>query len=534
MITKTVKELIENHVTFSLEGLDRLYLNAYVPILQTEAGVAYYFRECHNKRVASTILMAPMTQRFVELLKAFIQSNKLDVVRFKSGQRKDDVTQHYLQQYPNKIGLLYAGVAQEKFNTFRTTKERDEQTGQSRAKIYRSSVMCNQYYFYLVDEEFGPLFIKMASYFPYTMRICMNGHEYLKQQLKKEGIAFEALDNGLFSCANPKRAQAIMDQLNEQTIEATVRKWLKILPSPFTQADHDFGIHYDLSMLQAEFALTQVFDKPRHGRAFFEEVIREHIDLGRPENVSLIFNRRVTKRTPTRCCTRVITHDVIPSLNVSYKYSKIKQYFKCGKALRTETVINNPRDFHIGKRLCNFSTLRAYGLETNRRLLDVQKLSQDCLSGGEIFEELVNPIVVEKQRASALKFGDERVMTLLAALSIFSFQVEGFTNKMLRTVMATLLGKNKEGFSQGKMSYDLRRLRLRGYIVRETGTQRYRVTEKGLRISFFISKFHHRLINPTFGNINDAILPNEHSVILNVKQLNRVINNMIDEIKFAA
>jgi len=533
MVSKTVSELIEGHVTLSIEGLDRIYLNGYVPVLQTPQGVAYYFNKCHNKPIPSTALMAPMTERFVKSIEDFIKSNEVDRVRFEAKQRKDEVTQEYLRQHPNKIGLLYVGVAQEKFTTLRTRKEQNKETGQSRATLYRSSVMCNQYYFYIADEDFGPLFIKMASYFPYTLRICMNGHEYLKRQLKKERIMYESLDNGILSCENPKRAQTIMNQLNENKIEKVIRKWLDKLPTPFTKKDIDFGIHYDLSILQAEFSLTQVFNKPNHGRQFFEGVIKEHLDLGRPENISLIFDRRVTRRTNTQCSTRVITQEVIPSLNISYKYSKIKQYFKCGKALRTETVINNPRDFGIGKRLCNFSALREYGLQTNRRLLDVQKLSQNCLVGAKVFEELVNPIVVDQQRVAALKFGDERAMTLLLAISIFSLHISGFSNKMLRENIAILMGKNKNQFSQGQMTYDLRRLRMHGLIVRKSGTQCYDVTEKGLQVSFFISKFYQRLINPSFGKNSRKLIPNNKQIISTMEKLDRAMNDMIDNIKFS-
>jgi hypothetical protein len=105
--------------------------------------------------------------------------------------------------------------------------------------------------------------------------------------------------------------------------------------------------------LQAEFSLTQVLDRPAAGRLFFEEIIRENFDIGRPSHVQLIFGRRVNTRTPGRFRTRVITEGVIPSLHVDYKSSRIKQYFKLNCALRTETTINNTRDFRIGKRLKN-------------------------------------------------------------------------------------------------------------------------------------------------------------------------------------
>ncbi|HEX9621422.1 MAG TPA: hypothetical protein VF989_14865, partial [Polyangiaceae bacterium] len=85
------------------------------------------------------------------------------------------------------------------------------------------------------------------------------------------------------------------------------------------------GYRYDISIVQAEFSLTQVLDRPVLGRIPFEDVIRENLDLGRPGRVQLIFDRRVTKKTPGRFRTRVITDGVIPSLHVDYKKSHIKQ-----------------------------------------------------------------------------------------------------------------------------------------------------------------------------------------------------------------
>ena len=198
-----------------------------------------------------------------------------------------------------------------------------------------------------------------------------------------------------------------------------VRKWFARLPNPFTAADQAAGYRYELSILQAEFARTQVFDRPLSGRHLFEEIIRENLDLGRPEQVSLIFERRITRRTPGRFSTRVITQGVTPSLHISYKSTKIKQYFKEERALRTETTINNSRDFAIGRRLPNLPALRAIGFAANRRVLAVEKISQDCQLGEAVFDQVNRPQVVNGQRASALAFGDGRVMALFQALCLF-------------------------------------------------------------------------------------------------------------------
>ena len=212
------------------------------------------------------------------------------------------------------------------------------------------------------------------------------------------------------------------------------------LPHPFTAADRKAGYRYEISILQAEFSLTQVLDRPLTGRVFFEEVIRENLDIGRPNQVQLIFDRRVSRRTPGRFRTRVITEGVVPSLHIDYKNTRIKQYHKEGRALRTETTINNTRDFSIGKRLKNLPALRQIGFRANRRLLDVQKISHDCSIGEDAFNHVVRPIQVDGQRASALRFGDPRVQALFAVLAVFSLQPRGFTNAELRALLAQMLG----------------------------------------------------------------------------------------------
>jgi hypothetical protein len=291
--------------------------------------------------------------------------------------------------------------------------------------------MVNHYYFYCVDEDFGPFFLKICSYFPYNAKLCINGHEYLKRQLAKRGVPFEALDNGIKSCADPKLLQRLSDGLTAEKIDRLLRKWLRRLPHPFPSRDRASGYRYNLSILQAEFSLTQVLDQPVTGRIFFEEVIRENLDIGRPSQVSLIFDRKLNRRTPGRCRTRVITNGVVPSLHVDYKKSRIKQYHKEEDALRTETTINDTRDFGIGRRIENLAELRKIGFAANRRLLDVQRISHDCFIGEAAFQDLQKPVSVGEQRAAALRFADPRVQALLQVLLLFLLVQGTFTHKDL-------------------------------------------------------------------------------------------------------
>jgi hypothetical protein len=475
-----------------------MYLNAYVPKLQYELGVVGFFRKHQGYAFASSALMEPITKRFIAAIEQFVRQWDVPLITFAKGQRKDDVAATYRARFAGEEGLLFVGKAQEKARVFRTEKRRNPETGQPYPWIVRASALVNHYYFYGIDRDFGPFFLKFCSYFPYTAKLCINGHEYLKRQLAQEGIGFEALDNGLLSCADPARAQAICDGLSADHIDALFRKWLAILPHPYTAEDRQAGYSYDLSILQAEFSLTQVLDRPLTGRIFFEEVIRENLDLGRPDQVQLLFGRRVTKRTPGRFRTRVITEGVTPSLHVDYKHSRIKQYHKEGRALRTETTINDTQDFAIGKRLLHLPALREIGFSANRRLLAVQRTSQDCTMDEDHFQQANQPRQVGNQRASALHFADPGVQAIFSVLALFCLLPRGFTNREFRERLAPLLGVPLRTLTPGRTSYHLRRLRLHGLIERQPHSHRYRVSAQGLRTVVFSTRAYNRLLRPGF------------------------------------
>ncbi len=500
-IPRSVAEVLAEHVTLEVEGIDRMYLNVYIPGLQREEGVACFFRFHRGHQFASSALMDPISKTFVAALEAFARAEKIPVIAFRKGQRKDDVAAEQRKGFQKTEGVVFIGKAQEKTSVFRTERRRNEKTGATYPWLVRSTAMVNQFYIYCVDRDFGPFFLKFSTYFPYNAKLCLNGHEYAKRQLAQKGIGFEALDNGVLSCDDPKRLQAICDGLSADKIDALLRKWLRLLPHPYEVRDRKAGYRYQISVLQAEFSLTQVLDRPVTGRVFFEEVIRENLDLGRPSQVQLIFDRRVNKTTPGRFRTRIITDGVIPSPHVDYKSTRIKQYHKEGRALRTETTINNTRDFGIGKLLKNLPALRQIGFQANRRLLDVQKISHDCSIGEDAFDQVVRPVEIDDQRASALRFGDKRVQALFAVLVVFSLQLRGFTNQEMRVLLAQLLGLDPANYPMGRMTYDLRRLRLHGIIERIPKSHRYRLTPAGLRIALFFSRTYARLLRPKLAEV---------------------------------
>jgi hypothetical protein len=192
----------------------------------------------------------------------------------------------------------------------------------------------------------------------------------------------------------------------------------------------------------------------------FLAAIRDNLDLGRPDRVGLVFGRQVYRNSRHRFRTRVVTDGVTPSLHIDYKHCTIKQYHKLGRALRTETTINDAGDFYLKRRLCHLPALRQVGQQANRRLLDIQRLTRDPTTGAEALAAITAPIDVDGQHAPALRFGDPRAHALLSALPIFRLQPGGLTNADLRAHVAELLHTNPADWHVGRMTYDLRRLRL--------------------------------------------------------------------------
>jgi hypothetical protein len=483
----------------------------WVPGLAHGGGVAGFFVGHRGCQYASTALMDPMTRAFVADIHHFVAARDLELVHF-GKERKDEVTQRFLAGFGQAEGVLYVGRAQEKATVWRTQRRRNPVTGASYAWLVRSSALINHFYFYCVDEDFGPFFIKFGTYFPYTAKLCINGNEWAKRQAARAGIGFEALDNGFAAVGDAAALQAIRDSLGPAQIEALLRKWLAILPSPFTPDDEAAGYRYELSILQAEFSLTQMLDRPVSGRIFFEQVLHDNLDAGRPDQIGLVFGRRIQRGrkhpTPGRFRTRVITEGVTPSLHVDYKNSKIKQYHKLGRALRTETTINNTNDFGLSKRLTNLPALRQIGFTANRRLLGVQRISHDPIRGAQAFTSLATPIIHnDGHRIPGLRFGDPRVHALLQALLIHRLLPRGFTNRELRTLIAPLLGKHPEDITAGKMTYDLRRLREHGLIQRIPRTRRYQVTDTGLQQALFLTRAHDHLIRTGLAELTDPSPP---------------------------
>ena len=523
-----VHEIMRDHVSLSIGCVDRLYVNGYVPTLQVPGQLCTFMSAHLGQPIPSPAVLRPIHDRLVHSVEEYARRHQIPMIQFERGERKDDVAAKHRTRFNGREGVVFIGVAQEKARSFKASKRRLSGGGVT-FDFSPQWVCVKHYYFYVQDIDWGPGFLKIGTYIPYPIKLCLNGHEWVKQQLRRERISFEALDNGFVSCRRPDRLQELCNSLESSHVQAFYDRWSRRLPWPLTAKDRAAGYEHRLALWQMEVSLTQVFDQPVQGRHFFEEVIRENLDLGRPSRVTLLFPSTISRRTPTPphgYRTRVITDGVDPSLHIEYKHSHVKQYFKENRALRTETTINDPRDFHVTKGLRNFSYLRTIGHQVNHRLLEVERVSHNCALSQNALDRIQRPSVENGQRASALRFGDARVMALLHALCAFDHLQRGFRNHHLRDHVAALLGFSLEHYTPGRMTYDLRRLRLKGLIARIPDSNLYIVTSYGLRVALFCTKLYLRILRPAWA----ALTPTSDSIPRPLRPVFQALDAQIQQI----
>jgi hypothetical protein len=525
----TVNDVLDGHVVLDLECLDRIYLNGYVPNLQV-GGQVVNFLTHRGFPIPSPAVLERNGLRFRRAVEAYAEANGIPWVRFGKGERKVEVMRPHLDRLirGGRTGVAAIGVAQEFQRVFTGTTHRAEGGGAPHFSYAKADRRVTAYYFYLVDEVFGPAFVKVCAYFPYPVKIWLNGHEYAKRVATGAGIGFTELANGFAGTDDAAGLQQICDGLGPGTIRIFCERWWSRLPLPLTEQNRAAGYWWEVSMRQVEVSRTIVFDAPRQARSFFEALLADNLDVGRPEQMQIVFGRQVRTDPPGGYRTALLRHGDAVTINAYFRHSRVKAYLKEGRALRVETVVNDPGDLGVARRLPHLEELFVRGRDVNRRMVDAFRVGQGCVLASPAFERVARPTLKDGRRAPALRFGDPRVMALAGALCANTNIIGGFTNRSLRAHVTALLGTD---YTPSQTSYDLRRLRLKGLIRRLDHSNTYVLTPDGQRVTVFYTKVHDRLLRPlSAANAPPAPLPLRQAL----RTIERHIEDYIAQARIAA
>jgi hypothetical protein len=491
----TLADIVAGHVSLEIEGFDRLYLNGWVPALQTSGQLAGWLA-WRGFPIASPAALGKNKELFVQAVHRYADSNQTPWIAFTKGVRKLDVVRPYLDaaEQAGVSKVVAVGEAREFQWVFDATAKQTPD-GVPWFRFYRTERLVTCYYFYIWDQACGAGFIKICTYAPYPVKVWLNGHDIARRKALAAGLDVTPLANGFASASDPARLQELCDSVQAGTLQVFFDRWMARIPVPLTQADHDHGCWWQLSMRQIEVSRTLVFDDPRRVRAVFEELLAGNMNLGRPENVQIIFGSRAARAAGWEFSARLLNRPDQVTINLSFKHSRIKIYLKEDHALRIETVINDPGDLGCRRGLEHLDELAAKARACNTRLMDAVIAGQGCgILANPVFERIARPSSdAAGQRIPAMRFGDPRVQALAGCLAVWDMAVTGITNKSLRAWMTGQLGTPH---TMNQASYDLARLRRNGLIQRIPHTNTYQLTSDGLTFALVYSRVHDKVLIP--------------------------------------
>jgi hypothetical protein len=355
---QTLTEACSAAIAFTYRSIDRLVLNVYIPTLQTPGAMAVFLRQVCKKPILSGLVFKWLTDRFVGQVRAFAEARRVPIVYVKGRTRPGLEGQRQLRKaaHQGRWGVVAVIVHQESARVFCSVHAGGRPTN---FRVKEDRRLVNHYYFYLRDRAFGDGFVRICSYPPFPMRVWWNAHGYLGAQLRRHRIAYRAADNCITEVADPAALQRFADRVTPQLVEHLILRWLRQLPDPLTREERAAGYPLRFSIYQAEFSHNLIFGQTQVLNRVYETLLREHLHLGRPDMLKVIFDRQIRRNTPSVYVTRILRQGVVTCLKVFYKHSWLKQYNKGGRVLRTEICINTPMDFMIKKSLCTWGTWAA-------------------------------------------------------------------------------------------------------------------------------------------------------------------------------
>jgi hypothetical protein len=294
----TLADILDGHVVLDIDCVDRIYLNGYVPSLQT-SGQVVGFLHSRGFPIPSPAALGRNGNAFRTAVRAFADAGAIPWVVFGKDDRKIEVMRPYLEaaERAGVSAVVAIGVAQE-YQWVWDATTKPAVNGIPWFDYHRTERRTTCYYFYIWDERMGGGFIKVSAYAPYPIKVWLNGHEIVKRMAVTAGLQVTALANGFAATTNRGLLQDLADQVQAGTLRVFFERWMSRLPLPLNDADRDRGYWWQLSMRQIEISRTLVIDDPRRVRTLFEQLLRDNLDLGRPEHLEVIFARRITRRTP--------------------------------------------------------------------------------------------------------------------------------------------------------------------------------------------------------------------------------------------
>jgi len=484
----------QNNIKFHYRCFDRLLLNGCIQSFLDGARAQGFFWVYRKIYPVSRNVLREVANQYHNWAERSAQEWGVEIVDDPKGRRDDFVNPYFGKAQPDQVvviiksrepaGIMTAIGAGEKWHL--ETKYR----------------WVKQYNFYIQDAEWGPMFVRVCPYFPFSTRICLNQHHWLARKMKQAGIRFTQTGNAFRRCSDPAALQDMADSLTANDFIRCGHKWLKRLIPFFSGPERrEHGCWHQLFFSQVEYCDNLIFRRRAALDQLGDRLLDANRNLGRPDKLTVIFGRRITKQYSGKLQTEIEDlHLGNPVMRSYYKNGFAKHYVRDHDVLRFETASNDVKgDYDINKAVENLVPLREKLQGITERYQNVQQdILETFLDRGEL-RKLAEPTLRPNgKRIPGLKLDHARQLAVMSSLVRFSHVAAGdtFTTPELQAAAAQALGITPEQCPLGALRYELSKLRAKGLVEKLPHSRRYRLLSNGYRICLLFLKLFDKIYAP--------------------------------------
>ena len=523
----------KDSIRFGYRCFDRILLNGLIqPFQQPERVVGFFDTYRHLYPVSRDVLRGAADQ-FQIWVKEQADKWNTPIVEAPKGRRDEFVEPHFREARPDQVVVILKAREPARI----ITAVGDKKTNRWHLQIADRWVV--QYNFYVNDQRWGRMFVRMCPYLPFSARVCLNQHHWLANRLREEGIDFRQCSNAFLRCAAPERLQQLADALTPQDLASCGRKWLARFTPFFTETErHQAGCQHRQFFSQVELCDNLIF----HRRAALDKLGERLLDanrtIGQPDKITVIFGRKVTKQYRGKLQTEIEDMDLPnPVIRSHYRNGFIKQYVRDHLILRTEPATNNVTDYGVNKAIEHLPALRDKMAAVIDNYLHIQQdILETFVDRGQL-RNLAQPTLTPTgKRIPGLKLDNPRQLALMHALVRFA-QIPAagtFSTAEIYPRTVAALGATTQRYSLASLRYDLSKLRIKGLVEKLPRSRRYRLSPQGYSICLIFLKLFERVYAPLSAARldpvpGDASLPPHKNTLLDrlYSRLNAALDRLL-------
>jgi hypothetical protein len=523
---------VEHHkdsIRFEYRCFDRILLNGLIQPFQQPERVIGFFNTYRNQYPVSRDVLRDIATQFQNWVVNRSQRWNAPILEAPEERRDKFLDPYFRRAKPNQVVAIVKGREPARILIAIGNKK------DNRWHLQMAQRWVVQYNFYVNDEHWGRMFVRLCPYLPFSARVCLNQHYWLAERMRQEGIDFQQCTNAFLKCANPARLQELADSLTARDVLTCGQKWLATFTPFFNERERkQAGCQHRLFFAQTELCDNLIFHRRAALDRLGERLLDANRTIGQPNKITVIFGRKITKQYRGKLQT-VIEDMGLPNPVIRSHYGNgfVKQYVRDHLLLRTEPASNNVKDYGCKKAIDNLPQIRGKMSSVIDAYHNVQQdILETFVDRGQLRKLSQPTILPTGKRIPGLKLDHPRQLALMHAVLRFGYIAaqNTFTTAEIYSDTLAALDISPQQYSLASLRYDLSKLRAKGLVEKVPHSRRYRLPPEGYSICLVFLKLFERIYAPLTSGLLAPFAADAKLQQQKRSQLDKLYQRVVDDL----